>query len=92
MNKAQIEHARESAVFDFLTENEGSVLVAQTTNTAVLRTGGLTQDQLKFHLIACIVSFGLWIPIFAIVCLLRHPRGWILKVDQVTGEVEIREL
>lgn len=92
MNRAEIEHRREAAVLGFLSENEGSVVVRETTDTAVIRTGGFTPAQVKAHAIMCFISVGLWVPVFVIVAILRHPRGWLLKVNRFNGEVEIRAL
>lgn len=80
MTKDEIQSIRESAVFDFLTENEGAVLVSETFNSAIIRTGGMTIDQLKFHLIASACTFGLWLPLFAVLAMLRSPRSVMIHV------------
>ena len=93
MNKLEMVTQREIATFHFLTENEGSRLISvPNDHTAIVGTGGLTQDQLKLHATLCIVSLGLWIPVFWVVALLRRRQTWIITVDWKYGITEIREL
>jgi len=92
MNLAQMEARRESVTLAFLAENEGArVLKIVSPDTVIIGTGGLTQAQLKSHAMMCIVSLGLWVPVFGIICLLRHPRTWVLTVSWNSGEVMIQE-
>lgn len=87
MTKDEIQSIRESAVFAFLTENEGAVLVSEKFNSAIVRTGGMTRSQLRFHLIAIAATFGAWFPLFVILRLLRMPRSVLIHVH-ASGKIE----
>ncbi len=86
MTKDEIQLKRETAVFDVLTDNEGAVLLYEEFNRAFIRTGGLTDDQKRAHLVVCCLTFGLWVPVFVAVSLLRRPRVLVLHVEG-TGKV-----
>lgn len=92
MRRTEIEARRESMALAFLSEFEGSRLVRETWNTAIIATGGMTEDQLKAHKRLCFFTLGLWLPVFLTVALLRRPGGVIISVDPFTGEVTIQEL
>jgi hypothetical protein len=92
MNKAEVEARREAMTFAFLNDFEGSSVVAETSNTAVIRTGGMTPEQRRMHKQMIFCTFGLWLPVYWIVRLLRRPGGVIIIVDRFTGEVTIQEL
>jgi hypothetical protein len=87
MTKDEIQSIRESAVFAFLTENEGAVLVSEQFNSAIIRTGGMTSSQLRFHLIAIAATLGGWFPLFLILRILRMPRSVLVHVH-ANGRIE----
>lgn len=92
MNRAEVEARRESLTLAFLSEFEGSRLIRETWNTAIIATGGMSREQKDWHKWMCFCTFGLWFPVFFTVSLLRRPGGVIVTVDPFTGEVTIQEI
>jgi hypothetical protein len=80
MTKAEIEARREKAVFEFLIENEGSTLITQKWDWALIRVGGLTRKQKKAHALMIIGTLGLWTPVFLAVALLRRDHEVLIRV------------
>lgn len=87
MNQGQIERIREEAVFEFLSENEGSSLISYKTDWALISVGGLTADQRKFHGWMILCTLGLWTPLFLVVRLLRTHHHVVIRVWK-SGYVE----
>ena len=79
-SQAELEGLREQAVFDFLCRNHGSILLFESSRSAVVQTGGLTWQQVKGHLIGCALTAGLWLPVFAMIAILRAPRQVLIHV------------
>lgn len=91
MIRTEIQRARDIAVFDFLSDNHGSILEKEGENFAIIHTGGLDRSQVKFHIIASVVTCGLWLPLFWTVAMLRAPRRWLLFIND-NGKLTITEL
>jgi uncharacterized membrane protein len=89
--RTEIQRARDIAVFDFLSDNRGSILEKEGENFAIIHTGGLDRSQVKFHIIASVVTCGLWLPLFWTVAMLRAPRLWLLFIND-NGKLTITEL
>jgi hypothetical protein len=89
--RTEIQRARDIAVFDFLSDNHGSILEKEGENFAIIHTGGLDRSQVKFHIIASVVTCGLWLPLFWIVAMFRAPRRWLLFIND-NGKLTITEL
>lgn len=91
MTRDEIQAVREEAVFDFLSDNYGSTLISEKFNSAIIRTGGFSEDQRKFHRNMMIVTLGLWTPMLVTVALLRRPREVLIHVWD-NGFIERLEL
>jgi hypothetical protein len=78
--QAELEALRSRAVFDFLVNNQGSTLLSESDRSAIIRTGGMSRSQVKGHIIACLLTVGLWVPAFAMIAILRAPRQVLIHV------------
>jgi hypothetical protein len=91
MTRDEIQAVREEAVFRFLDENYGSTLISEKFNSAIIRTGGFSEDQRRLHRRMMFFTLGLWTPVFVTVALLRRPREVLIHVFD-NGFIERLEL
>jgi hypothetical protein len=69
------------AVQDFLDGNHGATLVRIGKTSAIVATPGLTRSQTRGHVTACVLTLGLWVPVFAMVAILHVPKQVLIQVD-----------
>lgn len=91
MRTIGVEARREQAVFDFLNDNHGSKLLSEGINFAIIQTGGMTKSQVQGHLIASLLTLGLWLFPFWVIAMLRAPRTVLVYVH-ADGKIEYSQL
>lgn len=63
MRTEEIERIRESAVFAFMSEHGGSVLLREKTNRAFIEVPGPSAKWIFIHLGMIVLTLGLWTPV-----------------------------
>lgn len=64
----------ESAVFAFLSHEEGSRIIKKSSDRFLVQIGGITLEQLKFHRRMILGTLGMWFPVYMVVAMLRQVR------------------
>lgn len=80
-SQAEIEALLLCAVKDFLDGNHGATLVRTETTYAIVATPGLNRSQVRGHLLACALTLGAWVPVFAMIAILRVPTTVLIHID-----------
>jgi hypothetical protein len=83
--QGQIEGSLLRAVQASLTANHGSHLVRMRTPYALISVPGLSKSQVRGHLLACLLTLGLWVPVFGVIAILRTPKLLLLVASQDDG-------
>lgn len=83
--QAQVESEWQTVITRFLELNNRSVLVAMQFPFAAIYTPGLTVSEVRRHVIACILTAGLWVPVFAVIAILRTPKTYLIDASDPAG-------
>jgi hypothetical protein len=82
----------ESATYRFHTENEGSHIVSIKDGRAIVQLTGLSRKQARWHARMIMYTFGLWMPVYLAVFMLKRPALVQLTIVNDYGDSEVRYL
>jgi hypothetical protein len=82
--------ALEASVFEYLTLNSGTYVVRVGQTMVTIRHPGMSEKTIQWHCIACLITLGIWTPVFAWLVFQKMPRDVVLWIGP-NGKVKVTE-
>jgi len=83
--QVEIETRLVEAVNSFLDMYENSELVRINAPYAIVSRPGLSRSQVRNHLLTCLITGGVWVPVFACIAILRAPKMYLIDASDPAG-------
>lgn len=74
-----------SAISSLLESNDRSELVSVKYPFAAVFVPGLSTSEIRVHVISCFLTLGLWVPVFAVIAILRTPKTYLIDASDTAG-------
>ena len=84
-SQADVETRLTDAVQLFLDSNNRSEIHFRRNGYAIVFVPGMTWPEIKLHVVACLVTLGLWLPVFGGVAILRTPKKYLIDATDPRG-------